>query len=1163
MDVDRLTELLKQSISDDTNVKENAGKHLAQIHKIIGFSSRLIEIVLNDRADINVRQAAVNCLTDNVVKYWDSNNMLGDNVAQDLLYLVISNLPKTFRVSVLDLCATFSKTAPSTALSLWNKLCILVPTLDSRVTSSSNWSCGILSEIGDIEPRTQDYSITISFLKMLNNILEHVAYFCLLQSPHLQHSNSAETCINLVTNLIFLKVSSRQYNKMEDKWIILNLCLETFQLFISRYEPVEDGNSQRCSFALMSQILQEGDIFKCIAQNIEEAVNHLEELLINDKTSDDATSNQPPYKQDPLIDRYIFLAINLLNSVALKQHDFMAVIKKIPGYPTALNVNLDVLFNGINPKTGNVDRLAFLIRIPALGSNETTLETLKLLKSIIQHQPSIAQQVSLHLSFSTSPLVHDDNLVTMFVNCLSSDSHLVRRAALTFISTCLEHRVGMERSSYNLAHELLGFDRQMTTLREPGSMGKVFDCLHAIIGFFDQDTYAHPDLKEERTLGLEIIHKLCTDVRTCDVTLRFLRSSYDFLSKYLKKLFKLVEVDTLIPVLDERISELVWFFRIISVEIKLSWEKNLKSVANNHLSLLLGDMPRKLIELLPDHVCGQTHPIMPNWECFDNDELWKTVAQQADKDATINLKELHRKLAGEVKMVNLHLGSTQKNLISDEISEILDFAGSLNESYKKQAKKSEYFNAWREFTEVVITVNALDGFENDTAIRILFEIIHELMSKTKIANFTTGIMPQLSSTILLASSLLRFKCMKSSTMTDFMSLASSIHQLLEQSSSLIWGQFKGARVNLYAAYLHAVRALPETICRDLDFNHSLLEKIYKDALIGPEIIKVLSLTILTQTDLTWVESAARDGSLRHLIESLAEDDLEIVATRGEILTKEFYAFDSKLTLFNNIAITSSGARALVHLNLMDVLGSLRIIDSYLMMLDENTIFQKLFVGVVRLMKTLSTTLKIQHKNIFKIKPIIHTEILRNIPVLMNTEEGRETLLQTTCLQTQIISEAESTLQHDFVNSVQHFTRELSSDMLKILVNILTGCTKILLSHQKPTPIFAASWNASSSTVLSQPSLGYLVWLINSLKDHVQKDDIKEIIRENCIYLIWSHSNIYFDVNYKTKATRELETFRNELPIVLNDAFFNNLASSQSQFVDVFSRKVRKLRISVM
>lgn len=1089
--------------------------------------------------------------------------------------------PENLRLQIQSLTeqANMGRTDPSNALNLWDKLELLLPSVNKGGMPNSNltgWKGGLMADLGDLEPRAQEYTTTISFLKMLNNILGHMAQYCMLQSPQLQHSASLDTCLNLVTNVIFLKVNSRQFNKIEEKWTILSLCINTYQIFMTHYDPAEDGNTQKCSFNLLSQILQDSEIFKCIMLNIEDAVNQLENELItatsssqpNQSTNENSRTNEQSYKPDELLDKYICTSLALLNCVAEKQEDFMDLVKSIPGYPTAMNVKLDVLLNGVNPRTSSVDRMATLIRIPAVTSDKTSLQSLKLLEQVVNDQHNLAQQVSVHLGSSNSPLVHGDNLVTLFVNCLSSDSKHVRAAALKFISTCLEHKVGAGRPSYNIAHELLGFDSQMTTLREPGSTGKVFDCLHAIINFFnDQEAFSHPELTNERIYGMEIIYKLCADVRTCDLTLRFLRSSYDFLSKYLKNLFNMFSKESITGLLESRIDEVIWFMRLLAIEIKLSCERNMKSIATNHMNVLLSEKPRKLLELLPKLICGHTHPPMPNWDCFDNDELWKIIAERADGSAIIDLKDLNKKLSGEAKLINLHLGSAQKNLIKDEIAEILDFAGSLNQSYKMQAKKYEYVVAWRELVETIISVNALDCFNNDLAVRILFELIHELMAKTSIANFMPNLYPQISSTILLATSLLRQIGTKPTTTTNFLSTARSIQNLLEQASTLLSGHYKQARVNLYAAFLNASKALPETVSSDLRFNSSLLEKIYKDASVGPEVVKVLALTILTQTDLSWVDDASRDGSLRHLVESLTDDDLEIVATKGEVITKAFYSFESKVTLFTKIASTLEGAKALIHLNIMEVLGSLRCIDSYLMLLDENTFFQNLYVDVLRLMSTLSTSMRINNRNLLKVKPLLHTEILRNVPLLKNRPDGLETLLITTSLQSQIILEAETRLRHDFVNSIQHFTSGIEESHMKILVNLLTGCVKLLRSDQSNlVPLFAPSWNAASTPVLmSQPSLGTLVLILNDLYNHNQSqvDGFKETVTENCLYLIWCHMTIYLDPNYKAKPVRELESFKNESQVVLNDAFFNKLAFSPSDFVKLIARKLKKLRNSIM
>lgn len=1168
-----MIELLRQTTNPDVKIKEPAQKNLDQIQRIMGFELKLFEIIINTKLELSVRIAAVNYLKNNVSSYGSMSSTIGDNIAPDLLGLTASPISKEFKVALIDCCAAFAKSALSTSLALWRKLEVLIPYLNQSGMPTANltgWNSGIIADLGDLEPRAQEYGVTISFVNMLNNILESLSKFGVLQSPQIQFSVSLKSCVNLVTNIVLLRVNSRQYNSIKEKWTILNTCINTFQIFMSKYDPAEDGNNQRRSFELMSLILQDSDIFKCIMLNMEDAINQLENDLISSTstnsngTSQDDVTIEHGYKPDPLLDEYINSALNLLNCITDKQDDFVELIKSIPGYPTAVNVKIGVLLNGVNPRTGSVDRLATIIRIPALTSDNTSLQALQLLTKVVRDHLNLAQQVSLHISSSNSPLVHGDNLVTLFVNCLSSETQDVRIAALKFISTCLDYKLGAGNLSYNIAHELLGFDSQMTTLREPGSTGKVFDCLHAIINFFDAEAYAHPDLKEERTYGLEIIYKLCVDLRTCDLTLRFLRSSYDFLSKYLKNLINLASAEGLTNVLDSRIDEGIWFLKLLAVEIKLSCERNMKSIATNHLTLLLSEKPRLLLELLPNSMCGHSHPPMPSWECFDVDELWKLIADKADNKSMIDLKDLQRKLLREVNSINLQLRSAQQISVKDEIAEVLDFAGQLNRSYIVQSKKNDYLTAWCELTETIMCVDALECFDNDMSVRILFELTHELMSKTSIPHCIKNLHIHISSTTLIATSVLRKIGSKPTTTTNFLSTARSIQNLLEEVFTILPNQTR-TRVNLYSAFLNASRAMPETVSNDLKFNRSLLEKVFKDALVGPELVKVVALTFLTNTDFSWVEGATRDGTLRHLIESMTDNDAEVVETRGERITKAFFSFESKLTLFTKIASTSAGAKCLIHLNVMEVLSNLRCIDSYLLMLDVNTYFQKLYVKIVLLMSALSTSVRINNKHLLGIKPIMHSEILRNVPLLKNRPEGLDTLLVTTCLQSQIILEADNRFKHDFVNSIQHFTSTLEENHFKILINLLTGCIRILNQH--PTdPLFAPSWNASSTPMLmSQPSLGTLVSILNTNHNQLQNqsDDFKETVTEGCVYLIWCHMNIYLSSTYKTKSMRELETFKNESQVVLNDAFFNRLAFSRSEFVKIISRRMKKMRMSIM
>lgn len=71
MDKNRILDLLRKTTVSDASIREPAESNLIAIHKIIGFTPTLLEILLDVNLEFHVRQAAVIYLKNNIIKYWD------------------------------------------------------------------------------------------------------------------------------------------------------------------------------------------------------------------------------------------------------------------------------------------------------------------------------------------------------------------------------------------------------------------------------------------------------------------------------------------------------------------------------------------------------------------------------------------------------------------------------------------------------------------------------------------------------------------------------------------------------------------------------------------------------------------------------------------------------------------------------------------------------------------------------------------------------------------------------------------------------------------------------------------------------------------------------------------------------------------------------------
>lgn len=94
MDKAKILELIAGTTSPDSNIREPAEKNLGAIYKIIGFTPILLEITLDPAIGIHIRQAAVIYFKNNVSKYWDMSQTVGENGQQDPSVFVIHDHDK-------------------------------------------------------------------------------------------------------------------------------------------------------------------------------------------------------------------------------------------------------------------------------------------------------------------------------------------------------------------------------------------------------------------------------------------------------------------------------------------------------------------------------------------------------------------------------------------------------------------------------------------------------------------------------------------------------------------------------------------------------------------------------------------------------------------------------------------------------------------------------------------------------------------------------------------------------------------------------------------------------------------------------------------------------------------------------------------------------------
>jgi len=232
-----------------------------------------------------------------------------------------------------------------------------------------------------------------------------------------------------------------------------------------------------------------------------------------------------------------------------------------------------------------------------------------------------------------------------------------------------------------------------------------------------------------------------------------------------------------------------------------------------------------------------------------------------------------------------------------------------------------------------------------------------------------------------------------------------------------------------------------------------VSKLSKDSLDGVELIKVLSLSILNESDPSvWLDSLAADGSLRLLINSLSSDDRDMKTSKCQKSCKAFYAFESKMCLLTKVASSQKGAQTLVHLGLVSTLSSLECLEIYTYLLNQNEVCFTVFISVFRLLVTLadsSSPTEVEELARFLLlkSPVLYA-ILKTPDSYRNSEEGQKVLFYVTALLSKLTPFLDTELHKTLVSFVQSLKDVKTETEAKILTNVLQGCIHFSLNNRK-------------------------------------------------------------------------------------------------------------------
>ncbi|XP_030322629.1 nuclear pore complex protein Nup205 isoform X3 [Calypte anna] len=631
-----------------------------------------------------------------------------------ILGLLQCSIPPILKAELLETLTAFGK-SPEIAASLWQSL-EYTQILQTVRSPGQRQAVGIEVELNEIESRCEEYPLTRAFCRLVSTLVESSFPSNLgagLRPP------GFDPYLQFLRDAVFLRFRTRAYRRAAEKWEVAEVVLEVFYKLLHDYEPqLEDFVDQYVElqgeeiiaykppgFNLMYHLLNESPMLELSLSLLEEGVKQLDTYA--------------PFPGKKHLEKAVQYCLALLNLTLQKENLFMDLLRE--SHLSFIVTPLEQLLQGINPRTKKADHVVNIARYLYHGNSnpELAFESAKILCCI-----SCNSNIQMKL---VGDFTHDQSisqkLMAGFVECLDNEDaeelinpdeelepekrrarihHETRIHILNLLITSLEC------SPPSLALYLLGYELKKpvstTNLQDPGVLGCPRTCLHAILNILEKGTETRngptavqesPHLAE---LCYQVIYQLCACSDTSGPTMRYLRTSQDFLFtqlQYLPFSIKEHEISTL--------NQMSWLMKTAAIEMRVTSLNRQRSHTQRLLHLLLDDMPvkpyladgeggmedesrsvsgflhfdtaskvrRKILSILDSIDFSQDIPEPLQLDFFDRVQIEQVIANCEHKNArgqvVCNVKYLHRVLVAEVNALQGMAAIGQRPLLMEVV----------------------------------------------------------------------------------------------------------------------------------------------------------------------------------------------------------------------------------------------------------------------------------------------------------------------------------------------------------------------------------------------------------------------------------------------------------------------------------------------------------------
>uniref|UniRef100_A0A8D3BRE2 Nucleoporin 205 n=1 Tax=Scophthalmus maximus TaxID=52904 RepID=A0A8D3BRE2_SCOMX len=769
-----------------------------------------------------------------------------------MLGLLQCSVPPVLKAELMLCLAAFGK-SPEIAASLWQSL-EYTQVLQTVRAPGQRQAAGIEVELNEIESSCEEYPLTRGFCHLISTLVESSLPVNLgagLRVPGFQ------PYLNFLRDSVFLPFPTRAYRCPAEKWEVADSVLEVFHKLLRDYEPqpsdfvqemVELQGEQVSSYkppghSIMFHLLNDSPTLALCLSLLEEGVRQLDTYA--------------PFPGKKHLESAVLHCLCLLDLALQKEVVFMDLLRE--SQASLLVSPLEQLLQGVSPQTRRADHIVSIARFLYHGSTnpEAAFQSAKILRRIANY-PNIQNRL-------VGDFTHDqtvsDKLMAGFVECLDNEEaeegtekedgeirHETQIHILNLLITSLELKTP------NLALYLLGYEVKKpvssTNLQDPGVLGCPRSCLHAILSLLQRGTERRsgPVLTQEAPhlaeLCYQVIYQLCACPDTSGPTMRYLRTSQDFLFSHLQHLPFILPGDQIAA-----LSQMSWLMKTAAIELRVTSLNRQRSHTQRLVSLLLDDQPhtqhtadgesgmeeetrsvsgflhfdtvskvrRKLLSVLDAIDFSQDMPELLQLDFFERTQIEQVIANcehvNEHGHTVCNVKLLHRVLVAEVNALQGMAAIGQRPLLLEEVNSILQQVVERNRVRRSLSAKRHALQSWRSLVETLLTACPADLIPADDRQLIIRDLLLDLHDKVLSDDAAGELMPIVAGAVFTLTAHLSQSVLSEQqqgvgleTSSGFASIANSaLHLVLRKLLDFILctgGGYQRLRAHLYGSLLY-------------------------------------------------------------------------------------------------------------------------------------------------------------------------------------------------------------------------------------------------------------------------------------------------------------------------------------------------------------------------